>query len=105
MLIPSSSARVKLLDTIVLTPPTPVYGTGPMVSVTAATCGVIGSAGNVGKVLGGLSATAASRYVTTSLAKEAAAVPAALLPFAALFIVVAAFAAAAALWYTTSYST
>ena len=71
--------------------------TPPEVSVTAAAYGVIASAGNVGTVAGGLSATAASSYATTSLVNEAAAVPEALLPFAAPFNVVAAFAAAAAL--------
>ena len=83
---------MKLLDTTGLP-----LETGPLVSVTAATCGVIESAGNVGTIAGGLSATAVSSYATTSLAKEAAAVPAAMLPFAAPFNVKAAFAAVAAL--------
>ena len=88
---------MKLLETTVLTSLAPVTDTGSIVSVTAADCGVTGSDGNVGKIAGGLSAKAASSYATTSFVKEAAAVPAALLPFAAPFNVVAVFAAAATL--------
>ena len=83
---------MKLLDTTGLP-----LETGPLVSVTAAAYGVTASPGNVGTVAGGLSATAASSYATTSLVNAAAAVPEALLPFAAPFNVVAVFAAAAAL--------
>ena len=58
---------------------------------TAAASGVTASAGKVGTIAGGLPATAASSYATTSLANDAADVPAAPSPFAALFTVVAAF--------------